>query len=73
MHARSLGTAFCFLAAMLFGTGVSFAQPPVEPTPTAKSAAKPVGTEKHKEHGKHEKADHEKKDGAKAGEAKGAR
>jgi hypothetical protein len=73
MHTRSLGIALGFVAVTLFGTGISFAQAPAEPAAKTEALAKPEGAEKHKEHGKHEKAHHEKKDGAEAGEAKVAK
>jgi hypothetical protein len=73
MNKRSIGLALGFVAVMLLGTGVSFAQAPAESPTKTEAVAKPEGTEKHKEHGKHEKAHHEKKDGAEAGETKDAK
>ncbi len=74
MNIRLLTHAFGFAAAMTFGSALSVTQALAETatkpegmkTETAKSEMS--GTQK--EHGKHEKAHHEKKEGAEAGEAK---
>jgi hypothetical protein len=70
MNTRSLGIALGIVAMTQFGAGISFAQAPAEPAAKSEASAKPEGVEKHKEHGKHEKAHHEKKDGTEAGEVK---